>query len=172
MDLFFRFAEDSPFKRDTSIHYDGIKWFAPNTDFYYQSKLYRYRTPETVSVYGTKGEKRQQVKYGYFLLNTVGSICTLNVYKNVVTPSDQGDVDSNYIATWFTDETTGKETYDVGRYVDVGDERPDSNAMYTINLNNAYNPYCAYSSGYSCAIPRKEDHLTFPVLAGEKKYHE
>jgi uncharacterized protein (DUF1684 family) len=59
----------------------------------------------------------------------------------------------------------------VGRYLEVGQEVADPDYLYTIDFNNAYNPYCAYSSQYSCAIPRKEDHLDFPIRAGEMKYH-
>jgi uncharacterized protein (DUF1684 family) len=64
------------------------------------------------------------------------------------------------------------ETYHVGRYVDVGAEQPDPEHVYVIDFNNAYNPYCAYSSLYSCAIPRREDRIPTPVRAGELKYHD
>ncbi len=75
------------------------------------------------------------------------------------------------LSVWFTDATTGHETCGVGRYVDVGLEFPDPAHRYVIDLNKAYNPYCAYSSKYSCAIPRQEDHLSVAVRAGEKIYH-
>ncbi|MGE5437699.1 MAG: DUF1684 domain-containing protein [Syntrophothermus sp.] len=41
--------------------------------------------------------------------------------------------------------------------------------MYTIDFNLAYNPYCAYSLDYSCAIPTKEDNINLAIEAGEKK---
>jgi len=44
--------------------------------------------------------------------------------------------------------------------------------VYIIDFNKAYNPYCAYSSLYSCAIPRREDRIPTPVRAGELKYHD
>ena len=40
----------------------------------------------------------------------------------------------------------------------------------TIDFNLAYNPYCAYSDGWSCPIPPKENDLSVPVRAGVKKY--
>jgi uncharacterized protein (DUF1684 family) len=48
----------------------------------------------------------------------------------------------------------------------------ESTHVYVIDLNKAYNPYCAYSSLYSCAVPRQEDRLTIAVRAGELKYHD
>jgi hypothetical protein len=171
VDAFFRNNPESPFANDTSAHYHGINWYPPNLDFYFQSKLYRYANPETVSVFGTKGEERHECKYGYFVIEYAGKEYRLNTYK--FTPSDESYASNpNYLGVWFTDATTGKETYPVGRYVEVENEQLDPGHMYEIDFNKAYNPYCAYSSIYSCAIPRKEDHFDFPILAGEKRYHE
>jgi uncharacterized protein (DUF1684 family) len=120
-------------------------------------------------VFGTKGEERKHLKYGYFMLTFEGQEYKLNVYKYV--PGQQ-ERSPDLLSVWFTDATTGKETYEVGRYVDVGNENVDPDFVYMINFNNAYNPYCAYSAIYSCAIPRREDHLDIPIRAGELKYHQ
>jgi uncharacterized protein (DUF1684 family) len=167
---FFRDDPNSPFYGDSTITYTGIKWFRPDIRYYFQSKLYRYEHPETVIVLGTHGEERKQLRYGYFLLNFEGNEHRLNVYKFTAHDPEQYAMYKNLLSVWFTDETTGNETYEVGRYVEIGDEAPTADHLYTINLNNAYNPYCAYSPSYSCAIPPKEDHLSFKVLAGELKY--
>jgi uncharacterized protein (DUF1684 family) len=172
VDSEFRFDPHSPFNRDTTIRYEGIKWFPPDVHFHFKSKLYHVDHPETVSVFGTKGEERTQLKCGYFLIPFDGNEYRLNVYKSLPADARRHGYDPNYLSVWFTDETTGKETYGVGRYVEVGVENPNPDHLYTIDFNAAYNPYCAYSSLYSCAIPRKEDHLPFAVVAGEKKYHQ
>ena len=171
-DSAFRHDPTSPFNRDSTLHYDGIKWFPPDVRYYFASKLFRYADPETVIIFGTKGEERNHLKYGYFKFLFRAKEYRLNVYKFTATDPERYKLYKNYLSVWFTDETTGKETYHVGRYVDVGEENSDTNFLYTLNLNHAYNPYCAYSNLYSCAIPRKEDHLDFPVRAGELKYHK
>jgi uncharacterized protein (DUF1684 family) len=76
------------------------------------------------------------------------------------------------MSIWFTDSTTGHETYEVGRYLDAGEDLHDPNHRYEVDLNKSYNPYCAYSTMYSCAVPRKEDRLEFPLRVGEMKYHD
>lgn len=172
VDSAFRFEPESPFTKDTSAHYNGIKWFPPDVQYYFQSKLHRYEHPETVVIFGTKGEERRQLKYGYFILDFDSKEYRLNAYKPVGAEAQRSPMARDYLSVWFTDKTTGKETYNVGRYLDVGDEPPDPDHLYTLNLNNAYNPYCAYSEIYSCAVPRREDHLNFPVRAGEMKYHK
>ena len=171
-DSAFLYDPASPFKQDATVRFEGLKWFPPTLEFYCTSKLYRYPAPETVIVYGTKGEERKQLKYGYFLISYKGKSYRLNTYKSMPEESERNEQYRHYLSVWFTDVTTGKETYGVGRYIDVGDEQPDTSYRYTIDFNKAYNPYCAYNSQYSCAIPRKEDHLDFPIRAGELPYHD
>jgi hypothetical protein len=124
---------------------------------------------------GTKGEERRHLRYGWFEFRVPDSagrpiLIRLNVYK--FTPSDERRyrLYRDHLNVWFTDATTGSETYDVGRYVDVGEEQTGADYVYTIDLNKAYNPYCAYSDLYTCAIPREEDHIAVPLRAGELKY--
>jgi uncharacterized protein len=171
VDSAFEHDPSSPFHRDSSIQFTGIKWFPPDIKYYFKSKLYRYEQPETVSIYGTKGEERKHLKYGYFILPFEEKEHRINVYKFTASDPARFIKYRNYLSVWFTDLTTGNQTYNVGRYVDVEEESSEPNHLYIINLNNAYNPYCAYTHLYSCAIPPKEDHLDFAVIAGEMKYH-
>lgn len=164
-EAFFRNHPQSPFNQDSSTHYTGIKWYPPDLRFCFTSKLFKYYQAEHVTILGTKGEERNYIKYGYFTIQFNGEDYKLVVYKEI----GEG---GNHLSIWFTDETTGKETYGVGRYVDLEEEHADPGYVYTIDFNKAYNPYCAYSARYSCAVPRQEDHLPFAVTVGEKKYHE
>ena len=154
----------SPFNQDNNAHFKPLKYFDVNPDFVFKSKLYRYGTNDTVIIFGTKGEKRKIIRFGYVLINYKNKQYKLNVYKGT---STNGSV---YYTIWFTDKTTGNETYGVGRYLDF-DLNPDTSYVYTIDFNLAYNPYCAYSAKYSCAIPSKEDHINLAIKAGEKNFH-
>ncbi len=76
----------------------------------------------------------------------------------------------DYLVLLFSDATTGKETYEAGRYIDftTGDIK---NNMLVIDFNKAYNPYCAYEKGkYNCPIPPIENKLSIAITAGEKIY--
>ncbi|WP_373396277.1 DUF1684 domain-containing protein [Algoriphagus halophilus] len=35
-----------------------------------------------------------------------------------------------------------------------------------LDFNKAYNPFCAYSEGYACPIPPRENDLQLEVRAG------
>jgi hypothetical protein len=41
---------------------------------------------------------------------------------------------------------------------------------FEIDLNYAYNPYCAYNPNYSCPLPPRENWLKVPIRAGEKDF--
>ena len=76
----------------------------------------------------------------------------------------------NYLFLPFTDATTGKETYEGGRYIDLVVDDIKNNQV-VIDFNKAYNPYCAYVSGlYNCPIPPAANTISIPVKAGEKAY--
>lgn len=176
VDSFFRTDPGSPFKRDTTVEYHGIRWYPIEPRFRVYSTLHLYEHPDTVVVKGTKGEDRRELRYGYFqfvLPDTSGAPreVRLNVYKFTPYDGQRYLLYRDNLSVWFTDLTTGKETYGVGRYIDVGNEVPDAGHVYEIDFNKAYNPYCAYSAMYSCAVPRKEDHLDLAVHAGELTYH-
>ena len=65
----------------------------------------------------------------------------------------------------FRDLTSGSETYQTGRYLDL--ERT-STGLYQIDFNRAYNPYCYFSPTWVCPIPPPENRLTVRVEAGEQ----
>jgi uncharacterized protein len=171
--LRFRAAKDasmrddpqSPFKHEPVVAFAPLKYFPPDPAWVFRSKLQVYPEQRPVTILDTKGRKRDGVIYGFLTITKDGRDYTLRVYR-MTTPAG-----GFYYAVWFTDRTTGDTTYDVGRYLDF-EKVNDPAHVYTLDFNLAYNPYCAYTSAYGCAIPRKEDHLDLAVTAGEKKWHE
>lgn len=67
----------------------------------------------------------------------------------------------------FQDATTGNSTYGAGRYLEV---LAPGKGEILLDFNTSYNPYCAYTEGYTCPFPPKENRLTIAVEAGEKNY--
>jgi uncharacterized protein (DUF1684 family) len=154
----------SPFNIDSAAQFHDLNYFTVDPNFVFKSKLFKYLTQDTITIYGTKGEPRKVIKYGYVKINFKDGERNVNVYKGLTKSGGQ------YYSIWFTDKTTNKETYGVGRYLDFN-LNPDTNFIYTIDFNLAYNPYCSYSAKYSCAIPTKDDFIDEEITAGEKKFH-
>lgn len=156
---------NSPFNYKGGVEFHPLKYFDVDPAWVFESKLIQYDTKDTVSVFGTKGEERKAVRFAYVTINYEGKDYNINVYQGA---TRSGEV---YYSIWFTDRTTNKESYGVGRYLDF-ELVDDPNYEYTIDFNQAYSPYCSYSPNYSCAIPTKEDYIDIAITAGEKKFHD
>jgi hypothetical protein len=163
-DYSFQFDLNSPFNRDTTVKFKPLRYYEPNPDFIFKSRLIRYNVQDTVAILGTRGETRPAILIGFLELKKDDKVHKINVYKSF---SRTGEP---YYSIWFTDRTTGKETYGVGRYLDF-ELNEDPEFIYTIDFNRAFNPYCAYSSLFTCPIPRVEDYIDMEIEAGEKNFH-
>jgi uncharacterized protein len=106
-------------------------------------------------------------KYGRLSFNISGTECQLFVYQSK--DLMQTDKYRNYLFVPFTDATTGDETYGSGRYIEFYTQDIEYNKLQ-LDFNKAYNPYCAYSAGYKCPIPPKENSLPVAIKAGEKNF--
>jgi uncharacterized protein len=106
-------------------------------------------------------------KYGRLSFKMAGTDCRLFVYQSKELM--QTEKYRNYLFIPFTDATTGDESYGSGRYIEfyIADIQ---NNILQLDFNKAYNPYCAYSAGYKCPIPPKENGLTVAVKAGEMNF--
>lgn len=69
----------------------------------------------------------------------------------------------------FTDAGAGTSSYEGGRYLDFKESDIVNNQL-VIDFNRAYNPYCAFTTGYNCPIPPRENDLPVEIAAGEKKF--
>lgn len=113
------------------------------------------------------GNGRQYARYAILKFILKGNPVQLTIYKNIALVKQPQY--SDYLFLPFTDETNGNTTYGGGRYIDMrmGDFK---NNTVVIDFNKAYNPYCAFSGGYSCPKPPDENNLKLAVEAGEKLF--
>ena len=105
--------------------------------------------------------RQAYLRDGAFAFRIQGRSLKLVVYKSAEDPYAR----SLFIP--FSDETSRHDTYSAGRYLDLEEQGGDD---YELDFNMAYNPYCAYSEGYTCPIPPAENKLPVKILAGEKNY--
>jgi hypothetical protein len=75
----------------------------------------------------------------------------------------------DYLFVPFTDATTGNESYGSGRYLDFYKKDIQGDSLQ-IDFNKAYNPSCAYATGYKCPIPPRENMLPVAIKAGEMNF--
>lgn len=163
-DSLMEFSSTSPFNAKGKIDFHPLNYFDPAPEFVFQAELIKIENSDTLIIYGTKGEERKAIRIGFFPFKYDDIEYKLNAYKVY-----SKDGLESYMS-WFTDKTTNDETYGVGRYLNLS-LNLNSIKIYTIDFNLAFNPYCAYNSDYSCAIPTKEDYIDLKIKAGEKKFH-
>lgn len=112
--------------------------------------------------------KRNYRTYGVIHFTINDTAVTLNIYQSQDLMASKEYKDHLFIP--FTDATSGEETYESGRYIDL-DIKDIGGDKYVIDFNRAYNPYCAYVSGkFNCPIPPSENRLVVAIRAGEKAF--
>lgn len=143
--------------------------------FYPVDKNYRVVATFTKSTdnkwitFPTSGKLTKVFKvYGILSFAINGKPLRLNVYQSQELMLK--DEYKNYLFLPFTDFTTGDETYEGGRYLDLSTNDIQANTL-VLDFNKAYNPFCAYVSGkYDCPIPPGANALPIAIRAGEKAY--
>ncbi len=160
-DSHFGSDPDSPIPREERSRFKGLKYFPPSPAYRVKARLVRLERPDIIAMTTSKGTTQPYLGHGVFNFELEGKKLRLHCYKAAGDPHDRS------LFTPFTDETSGKETYGSGRYLDIEDTEGDD---YVLDFNLAYNPYCAYSENYVCPFPPRENRLPVRVPAGEKNY--
>jgi uncharacterized protein len=112
------------------------------------------------------GTTQHYYKYGKATFDLRGNTHQLFIYQSKALRYTSY---KEYLFIPFTDSTTGDQSYGSGRYIDLLIPEIKNNSV-VIDFNKAYNPYCAYATGYHCPLPPKENSLSIAILAGEKVY--
>lgn len=145
-----------------------------NLDFYPPISKARvdadfYLTPdaEPFDMLTYSGQKRSYKSWGKASFIWGKDSVQLVIYQNMTSSSNP--LYKDYLFLPFKDETNGVTTYGGGRYLNMS-KADTEDGKIIIDFNKSYNPWCAFSDGFNCPIPPAENHLPFPVEAGEKKY--
>ncbi len=113
------------------------------------------------------GKQKPFREYGQLVFSLNNSVCTLHIYQSVDLVKNAAHKDDLFIM--FNDETNYESTYAGGRYIDLS-VNDIASGGFMLDFNKCYNPYCAYSEGFSCPIPPDENRLHIPIMAGEKMF--
>ncbi|MGE5177040.1 MAG: DUF1684 domain-containing protein [Hyphomicrobiales bacterium] len=143
--------------------YKGIPYFPPDLSYHIVAALTPNPSPDTTIIMSTRGNPRRAIRVGWFDFKIDGKPCRLEATRLL-----EPGVGEKDFGLFFTDATTGKESYHVGRYLEA---EPLPDGRYVLDFNMCYNPACAYSLHYNCPIPPKENHLAVAIRAGEMDPH-
>jgi uncharacterized protein len=105
------------------------------------------------------GKLRDMERVGFLQFSLKGQPLRLSALV------DAGTNRIDRLSVLFSDLTSGTETYQAGRYMDLD---ATATGIYIVDFNLAYHPYCYYNPEYDCPYPPPENRLKLPIRAGEK----
>jgi len=163
-DMFFKEHPQSPIPFEERMGFRGLDYYPPDPGSLFELDLHEHSDKQAIQIEDTGGNMRDMMQWGEFCFTVGGVECTLQAYKS--------DPYEERLFIPFKDAASGKETYGAGRYLDLDYQRDRTpEGKWILDLNRAYNPWCAYSVNYVCPFVPPENWLKVPVYAGEKSYH-
>lgn len=159
-------AKTSPLDAKDLAKFKGLDFYPINEKYCVVAKFVRTPNEKPFQMPTSTERKVSFVKYGEAYFKLDGKKCKLNLYQSLDLISNPEY--NNDLFLPFFDETSGKESYIGGKYIDL---KIPSGKTITIDFNTSYNPYCAYSHRYSCPRVPLENDLKVAIRAGVKKYH-
>jgi uncharacterized protein len=151
----------TPLSAKAKKNFKGIHFFPFSNKYVVNAKFVRTPHEKPFQMSTSSGMRKTYIKYAEVYFTIDDKQYKLNVYQSqeLLQSADYKD----YLFIPFTDATSGNETYEGGRYIDL--TMPKSNEI-VINFNEAYHPYCAYTDGYNCPVPPQENTLPIKIEAG------
>lgn len=142
--------------------FKGLDYYAFDSTYILECKL-KKKPGKPFEMITTTERRPVYRRYGVLSFKLNGEKYKLDVFQPVIDIA--GKVYESYLFIPFRDQTSATETYGGGRYLDL--EIPSEKSV-TIDFNQCYNPYCAYSHRYSCPVPPEQNTLDVKIEAGEK----
>jgi len=154
----FRNSPNDPIPRDAMDRLLPLSYFPPDPDYVVSASLKPAEQRQVVDMPTSTGEVRKEERVGTLEFVLKGQPMKLAAFHEVGT-------DMTRLFVPFRDLTSGTETYQAGRYLEL-DRTPTG--LYNIDFNRAFNPYCYYNSRFDCPYPPAENRLLIPVRAGQR----
>lgn len=156
--------EFGPLRKD---QVEFVSFYPAKQDYVVTASVEQLFNEPTFRMPTYDGTSNEYKRFGFLNFELNGKKYKLTAYQSVA--MFQNATYKNHLFVPFMDNSTGETTYEGGRYMDlsIADIR---DGKIKVDFNRAYNPYCAYSNGYRCPQPPKDNILNAAIEAGEKKY--
>ena len=159
-DEFFATNHQSPLTDQQRSCFAGLSYFYEDAGLRYEADVEEFEEKEPVEMQTSTGAVASYTRWGKVAFDVDGERAELTLFGDA-----HGHGDEFFVP--FADVTTGTETYDAGRYVDI---QPLAGGKMLVDFNVAYHPYCAYNEQWSCPLVPFENRLKVSIRAGEKSF--
>lgn len=159
-DQFFDEHPQSPIPPEERDDFDGLDYFDPAPEYRVTATVSTVDPPEPVEMETSDGRTVRYERVVTFAFELDGASRELHGYR-------QDPDDAIFVP--FRDRTTGQQTYEGGRYMELEpDGELDDGEEVTVDFNLAYSPFCAFSETFACPYPPEENWLETTIPAGER----
>jgi uncharacterized protein (DUF1684 family) len=161
---FIRFNVESPLNDSQKMAFKKLNFYPIDPTYRVKAKMIPVENKKVRELPLTDGSVEKYIEHSFVEFSFDGAKTNRLLLLQAMNEPDK----RNFFLA-FTDDTSAKETYGGGRYINA---RQDGKNSITLDFNLAYNPYCAYNPDFACPIPPKENMLSIAIPAGEKNYEE
>lgn len=139
------------------LNFKGLEYFPTDPIWRFEAKFEPYNPPKVIQIVNVLNKVSNDTCPGAIAFEFDGKMFRLDALR-----------EGKEFFIIFADETSGKETYGMGRFLSA--DLPDSNNTVILDFNKAYNPPCAFTVFATCPTPPKQNRLALRIEAGEKTY--
>jgi uncharacterized protein (DUF1684 family) len=136
--------------------FSGLHWYPIDEHYRIRARWHAYNPAHKIPITNILGMTEEESTPGYAEFELGGKTWRL-----------EPTVEDNTLFFTFRDQTSGKETYPSGRFLNT--EMP-KNGEVVIDFNKAHNPPCAFTSFATCPLPPRQNTIGVAIPAGEKRY--
>ncbi|MEL0295672.1 MAG: DUF1684 domain-containing protein, partial [Cryomorphaceae bacterium] len=163
LDDFYTDSTTSPLTPEERAAFHGHEFFSYNPEMAVEAQIQVLENEPWFNMATSSGVSREYRRYAKATFEVRGQTLELFLYQSKRLMAMEEYQDHLFLP--FMDKTTGVSTYGTGRFMDI--TKPEGSTMI-LDFNYAYNPYCAYTDGYSCPITPQENYIDIEVNAGIK----
>jgi uncharacterized protein (DUF1684 family) len=153
---------ESPVPANRKAELLPLRYYPVESDFNIPAVLKPSADQQTIAMPTSAGTADQMQRVGTLEFTVKGRVLQLAAFAPAATRVE-------HLFVPFRDATTGKTTYEAGRYLDLD---RTANSIYQLDFNRAYNPNCYFSPTWACPLPPRENTLPIEITAGEQALHE
>jgi uncharacterized protein (DUF1684 family) len=157
-DRFLSQNRDSPVPANRKSALLPLRYYPIESAFNIPAVLKPSADQQVIAMPTSAGTADQMQRVGTLEFTVKGQALRLAAFAPAATRVD-------HLFVPFRDATTGKTTYEAGRYLDL--DRTAS-GIYQLDFNRAYNPNCYFSVTWACPLPPRENTLPIEITAGEQ----
>ncbi|ELY78988.1 DUF1684 domain-containing protein [Natrinema pallidum] len=168
-DEFFAEHPQSPIPPDARDGFEGLAYFDPDPTYRVTTTATVHDDPEVVLMDTTAGREMRYLRVATLEFDLDREDEDLDDGTVALAAYRQESPNEQPLFVPFRDKTTGQQTYQGGRYMELEPDRDlEDGDEIVVDFNLAYSPFCAYSDTFDCPLPPEENWLEVAIPAGER----